>query len=257
VDALDSPAAVGRSSRLDLRRRRREPELMDDPELEASEHDAALRGLARINRFTAAARLTWEPIARLAREGAGPRRGDRAPAPLRVLDVATGAGDLPVALARLARSRSVPLELAGCDVSPRAVGRARLAAERAGERVEVFVHDVLRDPLPGGFDVVACSLFLHHLDDDDAVAVLERMAAAARRLVVAQDLVRSRAGLAWAVVGARALTRSRVVHVDAELSVRAAFTPDEAGALARRAGLEGARVRRRWPQRFVVEWRRP
>jgi SAM-dependent methyltransferase len=238
---------------------------MDDPALAASEHEAALRGLARINRLTLAARLTWEPIARLARDvaatprgaPAGVRAADRAPAPLRVLDVATGAGDLPIALSRLARSRGVALELAACDVSPRAVERARLAAERSGERVETFVHDALQGPLPEGFDVVTCSLFLHHLADDDAAATLARMAAAARRLVVAQDLLRSRAGLAWAVVGSRALTRSRVVHVDAALSVRAAFSADEAAALARRAGLSGACIRPRWPQRFVLEWRRP
>jgi hypothetical protein len=38
--------------------------------------------------------------------------------------------------------------------------------------------------------------------------------------------------------------------------VEAAFTPDEARALAGRAGLHGVRVFRRWPYRFLLEWSR-
>jgi len=252
VDALPLPrlgtlASVLRSEP-SLAHRHREPELMDDPALAPGEHEAALRGLARINRVTAVARLAWEAVERLARE--------RPEAPLRVLDVATGAGDLPLALARRARTRGVELDLAACDLSPRAVARVRAAAAAAGVRVDVFEHDVLRDALPAGFDVVTCSLFLHHLSDEQGAALLRAMAAAGR-LVVVQDLLRTRAGLVLAALGSRLLTRSRVVHVDAVLSVRAAYSLDEARGLAARAGLRDARVTRRWPGRLVLEWSRP
>ena len=64
------------------------------------------------------------------------------------------------------------------------------------------------------------------------------MAAAAKRTVVVNDLVRS--GLNLALVGAasRLLTRSPVVHTDAVLSVRAALTRTELVAMAKRAGLD-------------------
>jgi hypothetical protein len=102
-----------------------------------------------------------------------------------------------------------------------------------------------------------CTLFLHHLVQEDAEQLLRRMAKAARRCVLVDDLVRGRTGyfLAWA--GARLLTSSRIVHVDGPLSVRSAFTLPEVRALAEKAGLHGARFRRHWPQRFLLSWRKP
>jgi hypothetical protein len=98
-------------------------------------------------------------------------------------------------------------------------------------------------------------LFLHHLDEPQAVALLARMAGAARRLVLVNDLNRSRAGylLAWA--GTRLLSTSAVVHTDGPLSVEGAFTIAEATALAEKAGLTGARVEPRWPCRWLLQWR--
>jgi hypothetical protein len=104
---------------------------------------------------------------------------------------------------------------------------------------------------------VTTSLFLHHLPDDVAVAVLRRMGEAAGRLVLVNDLARTRAGwlLAWA--GCRLLTRSPVVHFDGPASVRSAFTVSEVKALADRAGLTGATVTTHWPYRFLLRWERP
>ena len=222
--------------------RRYRPERMDDPTLPEKEHVAALAGLARINRLSFGARHFWTPLRDLAR-----RHGA-----LKVLDVATGGGDVPVALARGARRHGVPLTFAGCDKSPRAVARAR--AEAAGVDVEFFQADALRDPLDG-YDVYMCSLFLHHLAEDDAVALLRRLAGG--RALLVQDLRRCRGGLALAWAGTRVLTRSPVVHADGPQSVRNAFTLAEVAELARRAGLDGARVGRRWPYRYLLEWERP
>ena len=66
------------------------------------------------------------------------------------------------------------------------------------------------------------------------------------------DLGRSLPGLAIAWLGTRLLTRSPIVHTDALLSVRAAFTPDEALDLARRAGWPAPRIERVWPCRWLL-----
>ena len=222
--------------------RQRIPELMDDPALDPEEHYAALKGLARINRLSRSARLLWPAIRGAAR--AKPTR------PLRVLDVATGAGDVPFGVLRLAEREGLALDIRGCDISPIAL----TAAEGQDPKLRLFQCDAVRDPLPTGFDVATCSLFLHHLSDEDAVTVLSRMKAAAT-VVLVNDLSRSRLGFAAAWVGCRLLTRSKVVRFDGPASVRSAFTPAEALALAERAGLAGATVGRRWPFRFLLEWR--
>ena len=229
--------------------RQRRPEIMDQPDLNPERHVQALRALARINFLSASAGILWPELAALAR-----RMAPRVP---RVLDVATGGGDVPIRLWRRARRSGLELRIEGCDISPVALEHARTAAARVSAPLRFFEYDALSGPLLEGYDAVFCSLFLHHLDEEQAVTFLRRMADTASELVLVNDLERSRIGLLLAHVVGHLLTTSDVVHVDGPRSVEGAFTRQEARALAERAGLKGARVRWRWPFRWLLSWRRP
>jgi 2-polyprenyl-3-methyl-5-hydroxy-6-metoxy-1,4-benzoquinol methylase len=231
-----------------LNQRRREPEWMDQPGLDCTLHDQALAALRRINRLSLTGRRLGRRIVQLARTLGRP---------LRVLDLASGGGDVALALASEARRKKTPLEVVGCDVSATAVRYSESQAQRAGfDNVRFFQLDVLQQPLPAGYDVVTCSLFLHHLDEGDGVRLLRTMAASAKHLVLLDDLCRSPAGRALVWLGCRLLTRSPVVHVDGPRSIQAAFTVEEAAELARQAGLTGCQIVRHWPQRFLLSWSR-
>lgn len=230
-----------------LTHRHLQPEVMDQPNLDGYRHRHALRGLGRINFWSGSAGVLWGPLAGLARELG------RA---LRVLDLASGGGDVPIRLARRARRTGVPLYIAGCDVSPVAVAHATQQARQRGSEVAFFVMDTLSEALPTGYDVLMSSLFLHHLNEEQAELLLRKMADAAGNLVLINDLVRSRMGLLLAHAGTRLLTLSPVVHVDGPRSVAAAFTAKEVHGLAVRAGMGGATVVRRWPCRFLLSWRK-
>lgn len=232
----------------------RAAELMDDPAIAEADHLHALSALARINAVSRTA-------AQLARDVAGMlcTAATDAARPLTVVDVACGGGDVTLDLARrlrhLAHGRH-GLHVLGIDISGRAVERARAAARRSVAEAAFEVRDVLADGMPP-CDVAVSSLFLHHLDDEHARRLLERMAAAARRGIVVSDLVRSRFGLGLAILGTTFLSSSRVARVDGPLSVRAARTPPEYRALVDDAGLAAATVRRAWPERVVIRWQRP
>jgi 2-polyprenyl-3-methyl-5-hydroxy-6-metoxy-1,4-benzoquinol methylase len=220
---------------------------MDAPELDRSEHIQALRALARVNILSLTARRIW---AELRRVGLG-RDG-----PIRLLDVGCGGGDVILALGSRARKEGFPLEVAGCDSSPVAVSHGRSEAARRGLEAQFFQIDVTRSTLPHGYDLVCSSLFLHHLPEDDVVALLSAMAEAGKAVLV-QDLVRSRLGYLLAFGTLRVLSASRVARVDGPRSVQAAFRVPEVRALARQAGLEKARVVQCWPERFLFTWSRP
>ena len=89
---------------------------MDRPDLPVGLHEHALRGLARLNWWSGSAGILWPSIRRLASQVAG--------RPLRLLDVACGAGDVLVGLAGRARRAGIPLELHGLDISPTALEHA-------------------------------------------------------------------------------------------------------------------------------------
>jgi SAM-dependent methyltransferase len=231
-----------------FRVRRREPELMDQPGLDERKHRDALAGLRRINRFSGTGQVAWRAIERLV--SSDPQRT------WRVLDVASGGGDVAIDVARRSGRRGLKVLVDACDISPFAVRYAcARAAERQVENVSFFRRDVLNGPLPEGYDVVMCSLFLHHLDDESAVALLAKMAAAAKKLVVVNDLRRSLIGYLLAWFGCRILSRSPVVHVDGPRSVQAAFSLSEMRGVARRSGLDAAILQRRWPFRMLLQWR--
>lgn len=228
-----------------LSRRRRVAELMDDPLLDAREHRQALAGLGRVNAVSRTVAAMWPAIRGAARGAAGGR--------LRILDVASGGGHVAVGLARRAAREGVAVEITGIDIHGVAVDYARELAARAGVRGVAFERgDALAGARDGAADVALCSLFLHHLDDDQAVQLLRSMRATARRLVLVSDLRRSRVGHLFAWAGCRLLSRSRIVHVDGPRSVAAAFTPGEVRGLAARAGLAGASVQAHWPQRWLL-----
>lgn len=227
--------------------RRLTPEIMDDPGLDAAEHERALRALRRINFLSASPGILWPAIWRLARE----RDAER----LRVLDIATGSGDVPLALWRKARRVGLKLEILGLDVSRRAIDLARSQVDDATASVRFEQFDVLRDSLPDGYDVLTTSLFLHHLSDEEAGQLVGKMATAARQMVLISDLRRSRLGWWIAFAASRLLTRSKVLHVDALLSVQAAFTEEELLAMATATSLHDVKVERCWPCRMLLSGR--
>jgi SAM-dependent methyltransferase len=220
---------------------------MDAPDLDRARHLHALRALERVNRVSLTAARVWAEVRMLARAGVKP---------VRVLDVACGGGDALLDVARRAARHGVDVELIGCDLSEVALERAKARADGL-TTARFLTVDVLRDELPGPCDVACSSLFLHHLTRTETVALLRAMAHVTRHVLLVQDLRRSRLGYAFAWIGLHALTTSDVARFDGPVSVRAAYTLEEARALVADAGLEGAVVHACWPERFTIRWARP
>lgn len=235
---------MGRLS--DLATRHRQPEVMDQPDLDPHQHTAALHSLARINYWSRSVGILWSPLRQLAE-----RLGVKS---LTVLDLATGSGDIPLGLWSKARRKGIDLQILGCDVSDCAVEAARAQNIQQGAAVRFEQRDVLADPPTVQYDAVICSLFLHHLEEDQAVQLLRIMSTAARHLLLVNDLERSVTGFLLVKLATRLLSRSPVVWIDGPRSVEGAFSLAEARKLANLAGLESAVVERRHPCRFLLSW---
>ncbi len=253
-----------------MKQRHLVPEKMDDPGLCPREHQRALAGLRRINRWSGtAAQLQAEILRIAAREPARPWR---------ILDVGCANGEVAFELSELLAPH-LEHQLTGWDMSPTAIGdaqarwarqaQARTLTKGGTERPSrgpgsslnfevrnlfAELDNVASDP---PFDIVYCTLLLHHFSDRDAVEILAAMKRLARRAVLVDDLQRTRLGWFLAVVGCQLLSRSPIVHFDGPQSVRAAFTCEEALGLARAAGWPTPMLRKHWPERYLLSWEAP
>lgn len=202
-----------------------EPELMDRPDASPRDLEAALRSLRGLNRYFGSYALVERFVRRWV------KRGDR----LRIADLATGSADIPRLVADHARKVGAEVEIVAVDNHPRTLEMAREMS--AGYReINCEAADVLTFGEAGAFDIVICSLALHHFSDDDAVRLLTRCRELSRAFVLVSDLRRG----FLARVGVYLLTafifRDPMTRQDGRTSAQRAFSFSELCALATRAG---------------------
>lgn len=218
-------------------------EILDDHEPEQAVVDRIYAFLAMVNRRFGGASAT------IARFEVFSRRwspGER----IEVLDIASGAADVPRALIAWGRARGFDLRVTALDISRSALDYARRSGP-ADDRLRLLCADIGRPFCADRtFDYVTSALFFHHLTDGQTVDVLRLSERLARRGIVVNDLVRSRQ--AWVLTWLLTWPFHPILHHDGPLSVRRAFTPPEILALADRAGVPWLSIERHFGERMTL-----
>jgi ubiquinone/menaquinone biosynthesis C-methylase UbiE len=164
---------------------------------------------------------------------------------LKILDVAAGSADVTAAMARHAGKMGFKVFAVAVDLNSAALSRGRVW-NREFHEISYALANGLKLPFPDdSFDIVHCSLVLHHLSEEDAVRFLGEMARVSRFAVIAGDLRRNY--IPWALIWiiSRLFTSNKYTRYDGPLSVLRSFTPREMKRLARASGLKEFRVGRR------------
>jgi 2-polyprenyl-3-methyl-5-hydroxy-6-metoxy-1,4-benzoquinol methylase len=212
-----------------------EPELMDRPDVNKAWLREELEILQKINRF-GAHRLMVRYMNRLL--------DSRKVEELRVLDLATGGADIPRAIVAWARKSGTKINVTAVDGNEEVLRSAREWC-RDWPEIQLERCNLLELPYRAeSFDIVICSLALHHFTTEDAIGVLRRMNEIARVGYALNDLQRSWLTIWTSELLARTIMRSPIVRHDGPQSFRAAFTVRELRSMAEQAGMRNFRVRR-------------
>jgi SAM-dependent methyltransferase len=206
-------------------------ELLDGPLDDPVALAANLRDLTWINRQVGGVGLSRRALDALVQ--ARPGR-------LTLLDVGTGAGDVPAALQAAEARRGRELEVIALDSRPEVIAAALAIAPGLASRprFSFLVGDGRSLPFADASqDVVHCSLVLHHLEPDEAVVLLREMGRVAAIGIIVNDLARGRLFWLGAWLLSHTLARSQLTRTDASLSVRRAYNPSELRGLLAAAGL--------------------
>jgi SAM-dependent methyltransferase len=206
---------------VNFRTRALAPELLDQASPEEAQRNLA--NLRRLNRWTGAC----GELQRQLRRHFAPQ--DR----FRFLDIGAASGDMSRSVRQeFAQSVCVSLDLAPEHL--RHAGAPKVAA------------DAFRLPFAdGSFDVVHCSLFLHHFSEADVELLLGEMNRVSRRLVLAQDLHRHILAYYFLPATAWLFGWDRLMLHDGPVSVAAGWRRAELVGLLERLGL-AKRARIRW-----------
>jgi len=223
-----------------MQRLRASPELLDGDLADGAVLAGNLRDLRRINRLLGGAALSRAALEALVRAGMIDGRGRAAGEPVRLLDVGTGAADIPAALLDAWPRDRPPLVVTAVDSRHEILEAAAVVSQRVRRPgLELVLGDGLALSYPdASFDVVHTSMVLHHLDPDDGARLLREIARVSRFGVVVNDLTRGWLPWAGAWLLLHVATRNRFTRHDGPLSVRRAYLPREARTLIEGAGLE-------------------
>ena len=168
---------------------------------------------------------------------------------LTLLDVGTGAADIPLAARRSAFKRGVDLTVIGADSSiPLAIHAARLVnCSLAANALALPFAD-------RSIDVVICSQLLHHFTEREIATVLRELHRVARVRVIVSDLRRSWVAAAGIWLASFPLRFHPISRHDGVLSVLRGFTAAELSAHIVRATGTAPAVNRRLGWRVTASW---
>jgi len=202
-----------------------------------------LRDLSQVNAVTFTHRATLNWLKRVT-------HGLPHEAPLSILDVACGHGDLLRAIRRWADRRGLNPTLQGIDLNPRSAEVAA-AATPPEMRIQYVTGDVLSyDPAPSP-DLIVTSQFTHHLADRDLVRFLSWLDAHAMRAWFIADLHRHFLAYYGFPLLARIAGWHRIVRQDGQISIARSFKKSEWQKLLAEAEIP-AEVKWNLPFRYCI-----
>ena len=200
-------------------------EMMDRPQPISPELERDLKRIRQLNRWFGSYRLVLDFV----RDWIKP--ADK----LRIVDLATGSGDIPRLIVDYARKISATVEMDALDRQPATLEIARRLSADYPE-ISYREANVLEWNPIEAYDLTICTLALHHFSDEDAVRLLGRCRQLSKRFVLVSDLRRSSSLVAGVYLLTALIFREPMTRYDARLSARRAFSFSEMRDLAVRAG---------------------
>lgn len=224
-------------------RRSSEQELLDAPDIPRELLFQNLKELNLINKTLGGHAITLSGIKKLITDKSKTYT---------IIDIGCGGGDAMKEIAKWGIKNGYDLKLTGVDMNADCI--AFMKEECRGlPRIEGVVMDY-RDYLKtnADVDIIHCSLFCHHLKEDQLTELFRYMNKYARVGFVINDLQRH-----WfAYYSIKFLTRlfngSALVKNDAPVSVLRGFRKNELKDLLQKAGVPDVSVSWKWAFRYLV-----
>ena len=169
---------------ISTKHRTNQSEMMDDFDMEGNVLKDALDKIAKINQVLGGNKLTLQGIEQLIKNKPTEET-------ITIVDVGCGSGDMLRTLADYAENNKLDFKLIGVDANNCTVNYARELSLNY-PYIKYRCEDIFKKPFEIlQYDIVLCTLTLHHFKDEEIIKLLEVFKANAKLGIVINDLERS------------------------------------------------------------------
>ncbi len=230
-----------------FKNRHYEAEIMDDLTFKGEVMDKTLQELKVINKWLGGDHITLQEVKEVISNNTGKS--------FSIADIGCGGGDTLKLLADYGRRKKINLELHGIDANDYIIEYAKRNTvaypEISYQQANVFSEEFKQQK----FDIISCSLFCHHFDDESLIALLAQLKKQARLAVIINDLHRNWLAYYSITLLTKLFSKSYMLRYDSKLSVLRAFTKDELKDSLKKAGYSRFSIKWQWAFRFkVIAW---
>lgn len=169
-----------------------------------------------------------------------------------IIDLGCGSGDVLKRIAVWAEAHDYKVRLTGVDINADAINYLKNHCKDYPEISGVVSdwHDFLTGD--NEIDIIHCSLFCHHLNDDDLAVLFNLMQCYAKTGFVINDLRRNWFAYYSVFLLTRLLNGSALSKNDGPISVLRGFKSAELSAIIQHAQIRHFSINRRWAFRYLI-----
>ena len=218
-------------------------EIMDDFSVQGPILRDTLKKLSLINKWLGGDIVTTNGLKKLLKNHPKSKK-------ITILDVGCGGGDTLRSISRFGKNAGYSFELIGIDANKHVVEYAKNIAEK-NEKIEFIECNIFSEEFNKmEYDVVICSLFLHHFQEPQLTDILSSILVKSSIGILVNDLHRS--SIAYFLFKSLSLFISNEMVVqDGLTSIRRGFKYEELKQLSKKID---SNYQIRWKWAFRYQW---
>ena len=221
---------------VDTSHRSSEMEIMDDFTMEGVLFRDTLDKLEIINRFLGGNSVTIKGLKKLLKNQSKNKT-------ITIVDLGCGNGDVLRDVSKFGRKNNYSFKLIGIDANPAAIDYARELSKEYSELSFKTIDILSEDFKKQSYNVVLCTLFLHHLKNEELISFLKKTTENATIGVVVNDLHRHKlAYYLFKLIGF--FIKNKMVRQDGLTSILRAFKRKDLENIAKEIKVH-----------FSIEWK--
>jgi len=223
--------------------RTQQTEIMDDFLLEGEELRDALDKIASINQLLGGNKLTLSGVKQLL------TKADKTKT-ITIADIGCGNGDMLRMLADYGRAQNLQLNLIGIDANAFTISHAEKLSEDYSN-IQYQCVDIFSQEFNSlKYDIVLCTLTLHHFTDNDIVHIIATFKKNAAIGVIINDLHRSKLAYRLFTFICYIFKLNRMSREDGLVSILRGFKKEELEAYSQKLNLKNYSIHWKWAFRY-------